>query len=115
MRYYAGADVATAEFPDQNWGILGFGAIRANINDIDDPQHNAARDCLAPGSESRKILVTRTSAKTWTLESKADGKACRFRSEGAGGAECTNGNDCSFDDSDEIDFKFKFELEIQPE
>ena len=108
LRYYAGADVATADFPDQNWGKLGFGAIHANIDDIDDLAHNAARKCLAP--ESRKIRVTRTGAETWTLESNADGKACRFLLEGSGDAECTNGHACSFDASDEIDFKFKFEL-----
>jgi len=117
IRYYAGGVVS--EFNDQNWGKLGFGAIHAYINDNPDDPHEAARVCLAPIAtpESRKILVTRTSADTWTLESNEDGKACRFSLEGSGNVEeeCAKVA-CSFVQSkDEIDFKFKFLLKIQPE
>ncbi|MCH6550338.1 MAG: hypothetical protein IH812_10985, partial [Proteobacteria bacterium] len=117
IRYYAGGVVS--EFDDQNWGKLGFGAIHADINEISTPAQDAARECLEPTTgdpNSRKIRVTRTGADTWTLESNADGKACRFALEGSGNgeAECAKVA-CDFNASDEIDFKFKFELEIQPE
>ncbi len=117
IRYYAGGVVS--EFDDQNWGKLGFGAIHADINEISTPAQDAARECLEPTTgdpNRRKIRVTRTGADTWTLESNADGKACRFALEGSGNgeAECAK-LACDFNASDEIDFKFKFELEIQPE
>jgi len=116
IRYYAGGVVSGLDV--ENWGKLGFGAIHANINDIDQESTNAARECLEPTTgapDRRKILVTRTSRDTWTLESNADGKACRFALGKTGEEDCATVA-CSFVQSDdEIDFKFKFLLKIQPE
>jgi hypothetical protein len=107
ITYYGGLPVTGPD--DMNYGILAFGDLHGDINDIDDEEHDAARQCLA---DSGEMNITRTGETTWVFESNASGIACRFALPS--GPECTNTLPCSFGPSDVVDFVFRF-LVVQEE